>query len=293
MVIELFTRRRPLLALPPVLLATLTTFPFSPAHAGLCDRISTASESLLTTVRVARRSCTTDPAIACSNDATCRFCVGGHTVPCTANSQCASAGGLCGPPGTCMLAKPLYVTSPPGDTHRIFIVEQDGKIRILKDGLLLTQPFLDIDSIVQSTGNEQGLLGLAFSPSYATDRYFFVYYTENGGANNTIARYRATSDNPDEAAPSSGTAVLSIPHSTIVANHNGGCLQFGPHDGFLYIAPGDGGDMCDPPDNAQNIGDLRGKLLRIDVIPPPPAPPALQYRIPSSNPYVGPGAPLD
>lgn len=285
------------MAIITILLGLRSLAPAAAAAPPVCDGVSAASETPLEAVRVAGGACQNDTAIACTSDVTCRFCVNNHTIPCIASSQCQAVGGSCiasPPPGTCAgtLVKPLYVTAPPGDTHRVLILEQDGRIRVLKDGVLLTAPFLDIDSITQSTSDEEGLLGLAFSPTYPTDGYFFIYYTENGGTPNTVARYQVSTD-PNQADPASAVKVLSIAHPTN-SNHNGGCLQFGPQDGYLYLAPGDGGNACDPPGNAQNTGEMKGKLLRIDVIPPPPSPPpAVQYRIPPTNPYVGPGNPLD
>jgi glucose/arabinose dehydrogenase len=182
------------------------------------------------------------------------------------------------------LTKPCWVTAPVGDTHRIFILEQDGRVRIVKDGLLLAASFLDVSAITRSPvdggGNEQGLLGLAFSPSYDTDGLFFIYHTDTGGTTNTLARYHVSA-NPDLADTSTRTAVLTVPHPTNT-NHNGGDLAFGPDDGFLYLTTGDGGGACDTPGNAQNTNSLLGKLLRIDVIPAP-VPPNPPYRIPSGN----------
>ncbi len=186
------------------------------------------------------------------------------------------------------LSQPCLVTAPAGDTHRIFVLEQDGRIRIVKDGALLTTPFLDVTAITRSPvdggDGEQGLLGLAFSPTYGTDGYFFIYHTDSTGSSNVVDRYHVSA-NPDLADSSTRTVVLTIPHPTF-GNHNGGDMHFGPGDGYLYIGTGDGGDGCDPGDaegNAQNTNDLRGKLLRIDVIPPP-VPPTAPYRIPPGQP---------
>lgn len=182
---------------------------------------------------------------------------------------------------------PCLATAPPGDVHRVFIVEQDGRIRIVKDGVLLGTPFLDVTSITRAPGDgggdEQGLLGLAFSPTYESDGLFFVYHTDTSGGSNLVERFRVSA-NPDVADSSTRTLVITLPHPTF-GNHNGGNMQFGG-DGYLYIGTGDGGDACDPGDeggNAQNTNDLRGKLLRIDVIPPP-VPPASPYRIPPGQP---------
>ena len=175
------------------------------------------------------------------------------------------------------LSLPLYVTAPPGDTSRLFIVEQRGgdqrgRIRIVKNGVLLSTPFLTTD--VLSTGFEQGLLGLAFAPNYATTGRFYIHYTDTSH-NIIIARYTVSS-NPDVANPT-GTILLTIPKPDV--NHNGGWIAFGP-DGYLYIATGDGGGGDDVWDNAQNPNVLLGKLLRIDVS-------GSTYTIPPGNPFAG------
>ena len=175
------------------------------------------------------------------------------------------------------LSLPLFVTSPPGDTARVFIVEQRGadqrgRIKILKGGAVLATPFLTTDPL--SSGNEQGLLGLAFAPDYATSGRFYIYYTDSNGMVQ-IARHTVSAD-PDVANPT-GTAILSIYHP--FTNHNGGWLGFGP-DGYLYAATGDGGSAGDPGDRAQNVDSLLGKMLRLDVSGP-------AYTIPPGNPFAG------
>jgi len=171
------------------------------------------------------------------------------------------------------LDQPVALTHA-GDT-RLFITEQTGTIRIYDALGLRATPFLDIRSIVLS-GGERGLLSVAFHPQYRDNGLFFVYYTNRNGDNN-VARYKVTSD-PNRADPASGTILLTIPHPNF-ANHNGGQLQFGP-DGYLYIGTGDGGSGGDPNNNAQNLGQLLGKILRIDVDHGSP------YAIPPSNPFV-------
>lgn len=175
------------------------------------------------------------------------------------------------------LQAPVYLTSPVGDP-RLFIVEQAGRIRIVKDGVLLPTPFLDIDPKVMS-GGEQGLLGLAFHPDYATNGRFYVDYTNNSG-HTRIERYQVSAGNPDVADPASADSVLGFDQPA--GNHNGGQLLFGP-DGFLYIPTGDGGFGGDPGNRAQNPDSLLGKLLRLDVDNGDP------YAIPPDNPYVGTG----
>lgn len=165
--------------------------------------------------------------------------------------------------------------------ERLFVVEQGGRIRILNpDGTINSTPFLDIDPIVNS-GGERGLLGLAFHPDYATNGYFYVYYTDT--SNDTqISRFSVSSD-PDIADPGSELEMLGFDQP--FTNHNGGCLQFGP-DGMLYVASGDGGSGGDPGNRAQTLTTYLGKLLRLDVDAPAPY-------IPADNPYVGTSSALD
>ena len=178
-----------------------------------------------------------------------------------------------------MFATPIYVAAPPSDGERVFVVEQGGRIRLVRAGTLSTPDFLDITTLVLS-GGERGLFSMAFAPDYATSGRFYVYYTAQDPAGElTIAEYRRSA-NPD-VAEVSGRIVLSIPHP--VGNHNGGQLQFGP-DGYLYIATGDGGGGGDPDRNGQNLDSLLGKLLRID---PRLGPNGEPYTIPTDNPFVG------
>jgi glucose/arabinose dehydrogenase len=169
------------------------------------------------------------------------------------------------------LSSPLGLVSA-GDS-RLFIVQQRGRIVIFDGTRVLPAPFLDVSSLI-SCCNERGLLGLAFDPHYATNGFFFIYYTNSGG-NITLGRYKVSS-NPDVADPTSATIVLMIDHSQF-ANHNGGQLQFGP-DGFLYLGPGDGGGGGDPLQTAPDKTKLLGKILRIDVS-------TLPYHSPPSNPF--------
>ncbi len=188
---------------------------------------------------------------------------------------------------TLALSSPIGgLTQPVGITHagdgsgRLFVIEQTGRIRIIKNGMAVATPFLDISNRI-STGGERGLLGLAFPPGFATSRRFYVNYTNLSG-NIVIARYRVTGANPDVADPSSEQIILTINHSTF-ANHNGGQLAFSPRDGFLYIATGDGGSGGDPDNRAQNGNDLLGKILRIDVETGNPT----TFTVPATNPFVG------
>ena len=173
------------------------------------------------------------------------------------------------------LSSPLYVTAPPGDTQRIFIVQQAGRIRIFKNGSLLPGNFLNLQGKITS-GGERGLLGLAFHPDYANNGYFYVNYTDSSG-NTVIARFQVTT-NPDSADFSTRQILLTVTQP--FSNHNGGWLDFGPNDGYLYIALGDGGNGGDPQDNGQDTLSLLGKILRIDVDT------TQGYKIPPSNPFV-------
>jgi glucose/arabinose dehydrogenase len=171
------------------------------------------------------------------------------------------------------LSRPLGLENA-GD-ERLFILQQSGLIGIYHQGQLLPEPFLDIRDRVGSNGFEQGLLGLAFHPDFTENGFFYVNYTGRAG-NTHIARF-SVSGNPDVADPDSEQNLLTFDQP--YANHNGGGLAFGP-DGYLYIATGDGGSANDPQGNAQNLGTLLGKLLRIDVNQP------TGYGIPASNPFL-------
>ena len=177
------------------------------------------------------------------------------------------------------LSNPVLVTESPDSSGRLFIVEQTGRIRIVKHGSVLATPFLDIHTLV-SGGGEQGLLGLAFHPSFATNGRFYVDYTDTSG-NTVVAEYRISPSNHDVTSYPSRRVLLGIAQP--YANHNGGMLAFGP-DGDLYVGLGDGGSAGDPGNRAQSVSTLLGKLLRIDVNGTDGT---HQYRIPSSNPYVG------
>ena len=175
------------------------------------------------------------------------------------------------------LSSPLFLTAPAGDS-RLFIVEQPGRIRIVKGGQLLATPFLSVSSKITS-GGERGLLGLAFHPQYSTNGLFYVYYTDLQG-NLMIERYHVSA-NADVADASSAQTVITQAHPSF-ANHNGGNLLFGP-DGMLYIGMGDGGSGGDPNGNGQSNATLLGKLLRIDV---DHSDATKNYAIPSNNPFV-------
>jgi glucose/arabinose dehydrogenase len=173
------------------------------------------------------------------------------------------------------LNNPLYLTSPPGDTDRLFIVEQGGTIRVVKGGALLPDPFLDITDRV-SSGGERGLFGLAFDPAYGSNGRFVVHYTDPDG-NTRLSVFHVSAD-PDRADLASETIVLAAQQP--FANHNGGQILFGP-DGYLYLGLGDGGSSGDPLGNGQNVTDVLGDILRLDVSSGTSAVP------PADNPFVG------
>jgi glucose/arabinose dehydrogenase len=161
------------------------------------------------------------------------------------------------------LTRPDYLTHASDD--RLFVVEQPGRIRIIKNGQLLEQPYLDITDKVTTAGNEQGLLSVAFHPAYRTNGQFFVNYTRQSDGGTIIERYTVSPDDPDRADAQSGKAILYIPQPE--PNHNGGLIKFGP-DGYLYVGTGDGGGAGDRHGtigNGQDLTMLLGKMLRLDV----------------------------
>jgi len=173
---------------------------------------------------------------------------------------------------------PLYVTAPPGDRRRVFVVEQSGRIVLLLGGKRVRRPFLSLAGEV-TAGGEQGLLSMAFAPDYARTGLFYVYFTDRAG-NQRVQEFRRSSGSPNRAAKSSRRQVLAMDDP--YPNHNGGLLLFGPDD-LLYIGTGDGGSAGDPENRAQNLESLLGKILRID----PRRQGSSPYRSPNSNPFVG------
>ena len=174
---------------------------------------------------------------------------------------------------------PVFVTAPPGDRRRVFVVEQGGRVRVMVGGRLRAKPFLDIRGQV-TAGGEQGLLGLAFAPDYKTSGRFYVYFTDRSQDQRVVEYKRASGERAD-----AGSARLVLKMDDEEGNHNGGQLLFGP-DNHLYIGTGDGGgggDQHGARGNAQNLGSLLGKLLRID----PAAAGGRPYSVPSDNPFVG------
>ncbi|GEO09159.1 PQQ-dependent sugar dehydrogenase [Segetibacter aerophilus] len=175
------------------------------------------------------------------------------------------------------LSQPVDMVEANDNSHQFFIVERTGKIRLWKNNLLSTAPFLDVTPIITASGSEQGLLSMALHPDYKNNGYFFIYYTNTAGAI-TVARYQRANENT--ADPASGVVLLTIPKR--FPNHNGGHLLFG-QDGYLYFATGDGGSAGDPDNNAQNGQSLLGKMIRVDVNNPV----APYYKIPPTNPFIG------
>jgi glucose/arabinose dehydrogenase len=176
-------------------------------------------------------------------------------------------------------ASPVYVDGPPGQSRRLFVVEQEGMIRVVRDGRTLPRPFLDIRDRVLCCG-EQGLLSMAFAPDYARTGRFYVYYTDNSG-NQRVEQFRRSG--PDRANRGSRRLVLHMADPE--SNHNGGLLIFGS-DRLMYVGTGDGGggnDQHGRRGNAQNLDSLLGKILRIDPRPRR----GRRYTVPRTNPFVG------
>ncbi|MFK7742408.1 MAG: sorbosone dehydrogenase family protein, partial [Planctomycetota bacterium] len=184
------------------------------------------------------------------------------------------------------LPRPVQVVAPPGDLDRLFVVQQTGQIRVVRDGQLLPTPFLDLSGGSQlSFGGERGLLGLAFHPDYAQNGQFFVFRSGKPFVRVVVERYEVSAANPDVADFSTQYGLLEIPMP--FGNHQGGAIAFGP-DGYLYVGVGDGGHTPpnfrpDPFNHAQRGDSLIGKILRLDVdqVQAP-----LPYGIPPSNPFV-------
>ncbi len=184
------------------------------------------------------------------------------------------------------LTSPVGLASPADETSRLFVIEQSGKIKIIKDGVVLPVPFLTITDKLDGLNvaySEKGLLGMAFHPGYKTNGRFFVYYSAPYSSSydhkSILAEYKVSANNPD-VADVSEAIIMEIPQPE--SNHNGGCIEFGP-DGYLYIGLGDGGGAGDKHGtigNGQDLTTLLGKILRIDVDFERP------YKIPPGNPFA-------
>ncbi len=184
------------------------------------------------------------------------------------------------------LSGPIFITSAEDGTNRLFVVEQAGTIRVVQPGSTSPTVFMDLQARVLD-GGERGLLGLAFHPQFSVNGRFFVYYTRDAptaadDGDIVISEFHVSAANMNVGNSASEIPLLTIEH-TLNSNHNGGMMDFGP-DGYLYASTGDGGSGNDPPNNAQNINSLLGKMLRIDVnTPNGPIP----YSSPPTNPFVG------
>ena len=179
--------------------------------------------------------------------------------------------------------EPVHVTAPPGDRRRVFVVQRGGTIRVLRGGRRLRRPFLNLRGRV-TAGGEQGLLSMAFAPDYARSRRFYVNYTDRSGFQRVV-EYRRSRASADRA--NAGSARLILRYDGLEANHNGGLVVFGP-DRLLYVGTGDGGgadDQHGARGNAQDLGSLLGKILRID----PRRSGGRPYRVPAGNPFAGRG----
>ncbi|MCD2259295.1 PQQ-dependent sugar dehydrogenase [Psychroserpens luteolus] len=186
------------------------------------------------------------------------------------------------------LSSPLNLKHAGDD--RLFVAERAGVIKIINaDGSVNATPFLDIDPRVTNNGGEQGLLGIAFHPDYATNGYFYVNFIDNN-ENTIISRFtRATANTAD-----SSSEVILLTINQPFFNHNAGDMHFGPNDGYLYISTGDGGSGGDPGNRAQNLTTLLGKMLRLDVnVTQAQIDAGTTYLIPNDNPFVGNSSALD
>lgn len=175
-------------------------------------------------------------------------------------------------------SSPVAIANAGDGSGRLFVVEQGGIIKVMRNGVVAVQPLLDISGLVTPGGGEQGLLGLAFPPGFTARNSFYVNYTNQTGVGNTVIARYTVSANPDIADPASREELLTFIQP--FANHNGGQLAFGP-DNHLYIGSGDGGSGGDPQGNGQNTASLLGKVLRLDVLSG-----VVPYAIPVGNPFL-------
>ena len=174
--------------------------------------------------------------------------------------------------------KPVYVCQPPGDNDRLFVLEQKGIIKIIKNGKTVRKPYADLRNRIHNPitpGDERGLLGLAFHANYQNNGFVYINYSDKND-HTIVSRFRIASD-PDRLDTKSEKVLIKLKQP--FSNHNGGHMEFGP-DGYLYISVGDGGKWGDPYNNAQNLENLFGKILRIDVDTGDP------YAIPDDNPFI-------
>ncbi len=177
----------------------------------------------------------------------------------------------------------VLLTHAGDGTGRLFLVLQPGRILVFpnEENVGAAEVFLDIQDLVNDSGNEEGLLGLTFDPEYAANGLFYVYYTAANPRRSVVARFSTQRDSPNRADPNSQHIILEVRQP--FPNHNGGTILFGP-DGYLYIGLGDGGSVGDPQGNGQNPDTLLGSILRIDPRTPVQG---RSYSIPSDNPFIG------
>jgi glucose/arabinose dehydrogenase len=225
-------------------------------------------------------------ALGCGGSGATAGTPNGSATPAATASPSASGAASAARPGLRLrrigsFSSPVYLTSPPGDRHRLFVVEKTGRIRIVRDGKRLAAPFLDVSGAISANDSERGLLSMAFAPDYRKSGRFYVYYTARNGDVRIVEYQRASAD---RAAAGSARIVLSVPHRE-APNHNGGLLLFGP-DKLLYAGIGDGGgggDRHGSRGNGQNLGVLLGKIIRIN----PRLHGRRAYTVPRGNPFVG------
>lgn len=173
---------------------------------------------------------------------------------------------------------PVFLTHAGDGSGRSFVVEKSGKIWVIDNGAVQSAPFLDVSAKITTSGNEQGLLGMAFAPNFAESGHFFVNYTDRQGTT-VVERYTVSASNRNQANPQSAFTVITVAQPA--SNHNAGMLDFGP-DGYLYVPLGDGGAANDRFGHGQNPDTLLAKILRLDVTSDPTQP----YLIPADNPFV-------
>ena len=265
----------PIAPAPVETAAPLATLPPEAASPTAAPATQAAAPSSTTTVQP--DSPTPEPATPAQTSTP----AGGATAPVTSSNASAlpDPGAYTWTTVASGLENPVGLANAGDGSGRLFILEQQGRIRILQDGALLPAPFLDITGRVGSSGSEQGLLGLAFHPRYSENGFFYVNYTDLNG-NTVIARYQVASQDPNQADPGSESVLLHVDQP--FPNHNGGVLRFGP-DSYLYAGLGDGGGAGDPFGNAQSLDTLLGKILRFDVDGGEP------YAIPPDNPFASGG----
>ncbi len=179
------------------------------------------------------------------------------------------------------LSRPVHLTTPLDGSGRLFLVEQEGRIKIISGTSRPAHVFLDIRGRVRSRGNEEGLLSMAFHPDYRQNGFFFVNYTASSPSRTVISKFRVSGQDPNQAEAHREERILEI--NQPYGNHNGGQIAFGA-DGYLYIGMGDGGSGGDPLGSGQNLKTLLGAMLRIDVNRKERG---RSYAIPADNPFVG------